>query len=182
MSDLERVLNEAQKARQEAEAAMQRAAQLESQAEEARTQAERERAERQREWAQQIVDSYDADVSKADAAIQQAHDNFTTIARQDLTKAIDAYLAWGEASLRHYGLQVRVAAAAAVLDYEASPPEFVTPPLFSDALDAALATRLVERSEEARKEVEAALDRLRAGADSPSAPAAKTPNDQEPTG
>jgi hypothetical protein len=182
VSDLERVLSEAQKAREEAEAAIQRAAQLEAQAEEARSQAERERAERQRQWAQHIVDTYDADVSEADMAIQRSHDNFTTVARQDLTKAIDAYMAWGEASLRHYALQVRVSAAAAVLNYDASPPEFVTPPLFSDALDAALASRLVERGEEARQEVQAELARLREGADVPPSPSGRTPNQSEPTG
>jgi hypothetical protein len=168
VSDLERVLGEAQKAREEAEAASKRATDLEAQANVAREQAERERDERRRQWAQHIVDSYDADVSTADTAIQQAQELFTTVARSDLTKAIEAYVAWGEATLRHYGLQVRVSAAATVLDYEASPPEFVTPPLFSAALDAALASMLTERGDAARSEVQEELARLLDSPDPPS--------------
>src|SRR4051794_18610906 len=91
VSDLERVLSEAQKAREEAEAAGKRAADLEAQANVAREQAERERDQRRQQWAQQIVDSYDADVSAADAAIQQAQEHFATVARTDLSKAVEAY-------------------------------------------------------------------------------------------
>lgn len=171
MSDLERVLTEAQRAREEAELAAQRAADLEAQAEAARERARQEEAERRRKWAQNIVDTYDADISAADAAIQQAHDRFERVAVENLAVAVEAYTAWGEASMRHYALQLRVSAAAQMLDFGASPPEFVTPPLFSDALDAALAQALRERTSSVDQEFEAELARLRDGVSGSESPA-----------
>jgi hypothetical protein len=170
MSDLERVVTEAQQAREEAEAAARRAAELEGQAEIARERARQEEAERRRQWAQRIVDTYDADISAADAAIQQAHEHFNTVAVQNLSGAVEAYTAWGEASMRHYALQLRVSAAAEMLDLGTSPPEFVTPPTFSDALDAALAEALRERTRTVDQEFEDELARLSEGA-----PASATP-------
>jgi hypothetical protein len=161
LSDLERVVSEAQRAREEAEAAAQRAASLEAQAEAARERARQEEAEQRRQLAQQIIDSYDADVSAADVDIQEAHEHFNREAVSNLPGAIEAYLAWGEASLRHYVLQLRLAAAAPVLNLETSPPEFVAPPVFSAALDAALNDALQGRADAAQQEVDAELARLR---------------------
>lgn len=163
MSDLERATSEAQQAREEAEAATKRATELEAQAQTARERARQEQAERRRQWAQSLIDSYDADISAADAAIQQAQERFKSVAVENLSGAVEAYVAWGEASVRHYTLQLRVAAAAQVLDLAASPAEFVTPPLFSEALDAALADTLRERTHDADKDFEAELTRLSDG-------------------
>src|SRR5688572_15605963 len=102
MSDLEQALSEAQRAREEAEAAARRAADLEAQAEAARERAQQEDAERRRTWAQTIVDTYDTEISNADAAIQQAHEQFNRVAVENLSGAVEAYSAWGEASMRHY--------------------------------------------------------------------------------
>ena len=164
MSDLDRVLSEAQKAREEAEAAMRRAQELAGQAEAARERAEREEAERRRRWAQQLVDSYDAQITAADAGIQEAQEHFETVAVENIAGAVAAYIAWGEASMRHYGLQIRISAAADILGHEATPPELVRIPPFSAALDAALATAVAKRAEVAREEAAAELARLRDGA------------------
>lgn len=164
MSDLERALSEAQKARREAEAATQRASDLEAQAETARGRARQEQGARRRRWAQQVVDAYDADVTKADAAIQQAQATFDRTAVENLSGAVEAYVAWGEASIRHYALQLRVSAAAPILDLDASTAELIAPPLFSDALDAALAEAVGKRADAARQEVETERARLQDGA------------------
>jgi len=163
VSDLDRVLGEAQQARDEAEAATRRAADLEARAEAATEQARQERAEERRRWAQRLVDSYDADTAAADGAIQEAEARFRRVAVEDLPGAVAAYVAWGEAAMRHYGLQLRVTAAAPVLGMDATPPEFVAPPPFSAALDDALAEALGQRADAARQEVEAELGRLRDG-------------------
>ena len=159
MSDLDRVLSEAQRAREEAEAATRRAAELEAQAEAARERARQEQEAQRRAWAQRVVDSYEADLTTADAAIQDAHERFNTAAVEDLPGAVAAYLAWGEAAVRHYVLQVRVGTAAPLLGFEASPAEAVTPPPFSHALDQALAQRLAEVSARARDETAAEIAR-----------------------
>ena len=160
MSDLERVLSEAQKAQAEAESAVRRANELAGQAEAARERAEHEAAERRRAWAQQLVDSYDAEITEADAGIQAAQGRFDAAAVQDLSGAVQAYVGWAEASMRHYGLQIRISAAADILGHEATPPELVQIPPFSDALDAALAGAVSERAAAARQEAEAELSRL----------------------
>jgi hypothetical protein len=159
MSDLERVLGEAQKAREEAEAAAQRAADLEAQAESAREQARREREERQRAWAQGIVDSYEADITAADAAIQTAQERFDTAAVENLAGAAEAYLAWGNAAVRHYVLQVRVGTAAPMLNMDVSEAEFASPPPFSQALDQAFGRHLAKISAEARDTTAAEIGR-----------------------
>ncbi len=72
--------------------------------------------------------------------------------------------------MRHYALQLRVSAAAQMLDFGTSPPEFVTPPLFSEALDAALANALRERTKTVDQEFEAELARLQDGSDEANTP------------
>src|SRR5215203_450937 len=124
MSDLQRVLGEAQKAREEAEAASRRAAELEAQAEAAKERAREKQKERRRAWAQGIVDAYESDLTAADAAIQAAQERFDAVAVENLAGATEAYLAWGDAAIRHYVLQVRVGTAAPMLDMEASEAEF----------------------------------------------------------
>ena len=161
MSDLERVLSEAQKARADAEAAVQRADDLAGQADAARERAEQEAVERRRRWAQQLVDGYDAQISEADTGIQQAQERFDAAAVENIAGAVAAYVAWGEASMRHYGLQIRIAAAADILGHDATPPELVQIPPFSDALDAALAGAVAKRGIAAREEAEAELAKLR---------------------
>lgn len=161
MSELDRVVSEAQRAREEAEAAARRAAELEAQAETARQRARQEEELQRRAWAQKIVDSYDADIGEADAAIQAAQERFNAVVANEPSGAVEAYLAWGQATMRHYVLQLRVSAAAPLLGMEASPPEFIEPPLFSQALDQALAERLGTLADQAREEVQSEISRLR---------------------
>ncbi len=161
LSELDRVVSEAQRAREEAEAAARRAAELEAQAESARKRARQEEELQQRAWAQKIVDSYDADIGEADAAIQAAQERFNAVVANDPSGAVAAYLEWGQTTMRHYVLQLRVSAAAPLLGMEASPPEFIAPPLFSDALDQALAERLGTLADQARAEVQSEISRLR---------------------
>lgn len=163
MSDLERVLGEAQKARDEAEAAVRRANELAGQATAAQERAELERVERRRQWAQTLIDGYDAEVGSADAEIQEAQERFDTVAVENIAGAVAAYVAWGEASMRHYGLQIRIAAAADVLGHEATSPELVQIPPFSAAIDSALAGAIAKRGIVAREEAEAELAKLRDG-------------------
>jgi hypothetical protein len=165
MSDFEKALSDARQAREQAEEATRRAAELEGLAEQARVQAEQEREARRREWAQKLIDSYDADISAADEAIRAAEERFNQAAQQDVNSAVEAYIAWGEATMRHYAIQLRIAAAAPLLNMEATPAEFAAPPLFSNALDQALAQRLGERADAARVEIDAELDRIQQGAD-----------------
>ena len=160
MSDLERVLSEAQRAREDAEAAARRAAELEAQAAAAREQARREREERRRAWAQGVVDAYESDLTAADAAIVAAQERFDTAAVENLSGAVEAYLAWGEAAVRHYALQVRVGSAAQVLGMEATPAEFAAPPPISEALDRVLGERLVALSVQAREAGAAEVERM----------------------
>lgn len=159
MSDLQRVLGEAQKAREEAEVAARRAAELEGQAEAAREDARRAQEERRRTWAQGIIDSYETDLTAADAAILAAEERFQATAVEDLPGAVGAYLAWGDAALRHYVLQIKVGTAAPMLDMEASQAEFASPPPFSQALDQALARRFADRSAQARDDAAAEIAR-----------------------
>ncbi|CAA9537856.1 MAG: hypothetical protein AVDCRST_MAG59-504 [uncultured Thermomicrobiales bacterium] len=140
-SDLERELREAEEAQAEAEAAAQRAATARAEADEARRRAREEQETQRRVWAQGIVDSYDADLGAAESAIRDASEHFAEAAATDLPAAVAAYLAWVEASHRHYALQARVASVAPVLDLEATPGERLSPPPFSQALDAALDRR-----------------------------------------
>ena len=161
MSDLERVLSEAQAARDEAEAAVQRADELAGRADEARRHAQEEEVARRRTWAQRLVDAYDAEISAADVEIQEGEERFRSVAVENIGGAVEAYVAWSEASLRHYGLQIRISAAADILGHEATHPELVALPRFSDALDDALAAAVVARADAARQEVEAELARLR---------------------
>lgn len=161
MSDLERVLGEAQKARDEAEAAVRRANELAGQATAAQERAELEKVERRRQWAQTLIDGYDAEVGNADAEIQEAQERFDTVAVENIAGAVAAYVAWGEASMRHYGLQIRIAAAADVLGHEATRPELVQIPPFSAAIDSALAGAIAKRGVAAREEAEAELAKLR---------------------
>jgi hypothetical protein len=159
VSELEQVQSEAQQARAEAEAAARRAAELEQRAEEARESARQEREERRRAWAQGIVDNYEADLTAADQAIQTAQARFYKVAVENLPGAVEAYLAWGEATVRHYALQVRVGTAAPRVGLEASPAEYVSPPPFSQALDQALGERLAALSDKARDETAAEIER-----------------------
>lgn len=162
MSDLEKVLDEARKAREEAATATQRAAELEAQAEAARQQARQARAQQQRDWAQRTVDSYESNLSAADVAIQEAQRRFIDTVPTSLDEAVKAYLAWGEAVVRHYTLQVQAATAAPLLSMEATQAEFASPPPFSQALDDALNRHLAKLSQTAReaasKEIAAIFD------------------------
>ncbi len=163
MSDLERVLTEAQRAREEAEAATRRAAELEAQVEAAREQARREREERRREWAQRTLDTYEADLQAAEDEIVAAREKFATVAVEEFARAAEAYLAWGQAAIRHYTLQVRIETAAPVAGFEATPAEFAAPPPFSRALDEALGGRLGELSDQARDQEAAEVERALGG-------------------
>ena len=137
-SDLEREMREAAEAQAEAEAALQRAAMARAEAEAAQQRAREEQETRRREWAQGIVDAYDSDLAAAENAIRDASDRFAEAAVRDLTAAGAAYMEWAEAGLRHYTLQVRVASVAPTLGLEATPGERLSPPPFSQALDAAI--------------------------------------------
>lgn len=145
--------------RGEAEAAAERAAQLEGQAEEARERARQEREERRRGWAQGVIDAYEAKLTEADAAIQAAEERFQTVVVKDLPGAVAAYLAWGDAAVDHYVLQVRVGTAAPMLGMDVSEAEFASPPPFSQALDQALGRQLSELSAQARDEAAAEIER-----------------------
>ena len=159
-TDLQQVLSEAEKARQEAEAASRRAADLEAQAEARREQLRVEREARRRAWAQGIVDSYEADLTAADAASLAAEQRFNAVVVDDLPGAVAAYLEWGEAAVRHYTLQVRVGTAAPTVGMDASPAEAVMPPPFSRAVDLALSARIGEISDRARDDTAAEIARM----------------------
>jgi hypothetical protein len=151
-SDLERELQEAAEAQAEAEAAMQRAAIAQSEAEAAQQRAKEEQEVRRREWAQSIVDAYDSDLVAAENAIRDASDRFAEAAVRDIAAAGSAYLEWAEAGLRHYTLQVRVASVAPTLGLEATPGERLSPPPFSQALDAAFDLHVAALSARIRDE------------------------------
>jgi hypothetical protein len=157
MSELEREMQEAAQAQAEAEAAMRRAEEARAEAEAMRLRFEEEQERNQLAWAQSVADAYDADLAAAEAAIRDASDRFAAAATRDLSGAVAAYLAWAEASLRHYTLQVRVATVAPLLDLEATPGERLTPPPFSQALDAAIAHHVSELSERIRDETAAEI-------------------------
>lgn len=157
MSDIEQMLGEAEKAQAEADAAARRAADLTAQADAARQRAAQEQEAQRRGWAQGVIDAYEADLSNADRALQEAIDRFDR-AVDDPAAAVKAYLAWAEAATHHYLLQVRAAAVAPVVGLEATPAESVPPPPFSDALDAALDRRVATRSADLRDE---AADEIR---------------------
>ena len=157
-SELERQMREAEQAQADAEAAMQRAATERAEAEEAQRRALEEQAARREAWAQNIVDTYDADLTAAETAIRDNSDRFADLAVRDLSAAIGAYIAWSEASLRHYALQVRVATVAPELGLEATPGERLSPPPFSDALDAAIELHVTAASARIRDEMAAEVD------------------------
>jgi hypothetical protein len=137
-SDLERELREAEEAQAEAEAAVQRAAAARAEAESAQRRAREEQEASRRAWAQSVVDAYDTDLAAAETAIRNASDRFAEAAVRDIDATVAAYMEWTEASLRHYALQVRVAAVAPLVGLEATPGERLSPPPFSQALDAAI--------------------------------------------
>lgn len=159
MTDVQRAMDEAKRAR-EAAAAARRAEEMEAQAEAARQRSRQEQEERQRSWAQRAVDSYDADLSTADAAVQSAQAAFEKAVATDLATALTAYLAWGEAASRHYALQVRIGVAAPLVGFDASTPEPIALPPFSQAVDDALQKRLADLSDRARDEIAAELRQL----------------------
>ena len=76
----------------------------------------------------------------------------------EISAAVAAYLEWAEAGLRHYTLQVRVATIAPLLDLEATPGELLSPPPFSQALDAAIELHIAALSGRIRDE---AADEIR---------------------
>jgi hypothetical protein len=137
-SDLERELREAEEAQAEAEAAVQRAAAARAEAESAQRRAREEQEASRRAWAQSVVNAYDTDLAAAETAIRDASDRFAEAAVRDIAATVAAYMEWTEASLRHYALQVRVAAVAPLVGLEATPVERLSPPPFSQALDAAI--------------------------------------------
>jgi hypothetical protein len=158
-SDLERELREAEEAQAEAEAALQRAATARAEAESAQQRAREEQEANRRAWAQSIVDTYDTDLAAAETAIREASDRFAEAAVRDIAAAVVAYMDWAEASLRHYTLQVRVATVAPLVGLEATPGEQLSPPPFSQALDAAIDLHTAALSGRIRDE---AADEIRA--------------------
>ena len=157
-SELERELREAKEAQAEAEAALQRAAMARSEAEAAQQRAREEQEASRRAWAQGVVDAYDTDLATAETAIRDASDRFAEAAVRDIPAAVVAYMDWAEASLRHYTLQVRVATVAPLVGLEATPGERLSPPPFSQALDAALDLHIAALSGRIRDE---AADEIR---------------------
>jgi hypothetical protein len=157
--ELARQLQEAEQAQADAEAAAQRAAQARTAAEAAQRRDVERRAERRRDWAQRIVDTYDADLAAAESAIREHSERFADLAGSDLSAALTAYQAWSEASLRHYALQERVATVAPELGFRASAGEQLTPPPFSEALDAAIALHLDVAAQRVRDEMAAEFER-----------------------
>ena len=157
-SDLEREMREAEEAQAEAEAAMQRAAMARAEAEAAQRRAIEEQEARRHQWAQSVVDTYDTDLAAAETAIRDASDRFAEAAVRDPAAAVAAYMEWAEASLRHYTLQVRVASVAPTLGLEATPGERLSPPPFSQALDAAIELHVAALSARIRDE---AADEIR---------------------
>ena len=158
--DVERELREAQEAQAEAEAAAQRAAAARAEAEAAQRHAREQAEAERRAWAESVVASYDDDLAAAETSLHEAADRFATAAVQDLSAAVGAYVAWAEASIRHYTLQVRAATVAPTLGYEASPPEHAGPPPFSAALDEAIDRHVAAVSARARDEAAAEIDRM----------------------
>jgi chromosome segregation ATPase len=156
--ELERQLREAEQAQAEADAAVQRAATERAEAEATQQRILEEHAARRQEWAQNVLDSYDADLAAAEAAIRENSDRFADLAVRDLAAAVKAYMAWSEASLRHYALQVRVATVAPELGLEATPGEVLNPPPFSQALDAAIELYVAEASARIRDEMAAEVE------------------------
>ena len=151
-SDLERELREAEEAQAEAEAALQRAAAARAEAETAQRRAREEREASRRAWAQSVVDAYDTDLAAAETTIRGASDRFAEAVVGDIAAAVAAYMDWAEASLRHYTLQVRVATVAPLVGLEATPGERLSPPPFSQALDAAMDLHIAALSGRIRDE------------------------------
>jgi chromosome segregation ATPase len=156
--ELQRQLQEAERAQADADAAVQRAATERAEAEATQQRILEEHAARRQEWAQNVLDSYDADLAAAEAAIRENSDRFVELAVRDLAAAVKAYMAWSEASLRHYALQVRVATVAPELGLEATPGERLSPPPFSQALDAAIELYVAEASARIRDEMAAEVE------------------------
>jgi hypothetical protein len=155
--ELERQLQEAEQAQADADAAVQRAATQRAEAEATQQRILEEHAARREEWAQNVLDTYDVDLA-AEAAIRDSSDRFAELAVRDLAAAVNAYMAWSEASLRHYALQVRVATVAPELGLEATPGERLSPPPFSQALDAAIELYVAEGSARIRDEMAAEVE------------------------
>ena len=156
-SDLDREVREAAEAQAEAEAAIQRAATARAEAEAARQRAREEQEASRRTWAQGVIDSYDTDLGIAETAIRDASDRFAEAAVRDISATVAAYMEWAEASLRHYTLQVRVATVAPLLDLEATPGEQLSPPPFSESLDAAIELHIAALSGRIRDEAAAEI-------------------------
>jgi hypothetical protein len=157
-NDLEREVREAEEAQAEAEAAMQRAEMARAEAEAAQRRAREEQEASRRAWAQGVVDAYDTDLAAAETAIRDSSDRFAEAVVRDIAVAVAAYLEWAEASLRHYTLQVRVATVAPLLGLEATPGERLSPPPFTQALDAAIDLHIAALSGRIRDE---AADEIR---------------------
>ena len=157
-SDLEREVREAEEAQAEAEAALQRAAMARAEAEAAQRRAREEQEASRRAWAQGVVDAYDSDLAAAETAIRDASDRFAEAAVRDMSAAVAAYLEWAEASLRHYTVQVRATTVAPLVGLEATPGERLSPPPFSQALDAAIDLHVAALSGRIRDE---AADEIR---------------------
>ena len=157
MTDVEKLRTEAQKAQAEADAAARRAAAAAAQAEAALQRAYQEQAARRQAWAQGVVDAYDADLAAAERAVQEARDRFTAAAVQDPARATAAYVAWAEAAIRHYTLQVRLGSVAPTLGLETTPPEHLGPPHYSQAVDWAIDRHVDALADKARDEAAAEI-------------------------
>ena len=74
--ELERQVQEAEQAQADADAAVQRAATERAEAEATQQRVLEEHAARREEWAQNVLDTYDADLAAAEAAIRENSDRF----------------------------------------------------------------------------------------------------------
>lgn len=156
--ELERQVREAEQAQADADAAVQRAASERAEAEATQQRVLEEHAARRQAWAQDVLDTYDADLAAAEAAIRDTSDRFADLAGRDLAAVAAAYMAWSAASLRHDALQVRVATVAPELGLEATPGAVLSPPPFSQALDAAIELYVAAASARIRDEMAAEVD------------------------
>ncbi len=156
-SDLQRQVREAEQAQADAEAAVQRAAAERAEAEATQQRILEEHAARRQEWAQNVLDTYDADLAAA------RRPSVTTATALPSLRCGISRLLWSlhglvGGSLRHYALQVRVATVAPELGLEATPGERLSPPPFSQALDAAIELYVAEASARIRDEMAAEVE------------------------
>ena len=113
-------------------------------------------------WARRTHAARQSDIADAERTVETARSAFYRIAGQDITKAMLAYMAWQDASARHYATATRHESAANTVGSDFVRPFTLTVPPFSVALDGALATRHVNVNADAldvwQAELQAVLD------------------------